>query len=79
LLEKSKVLVEKGLPLRAEAFATCLFGEMIAQLRSTDAKRADEVVEIALSLLSIPPAEAKRLAHAPLPRLPKVLSRAQSR
>lgn len=72
-LEREGVVSANQLPLRSEAFATCLFGALVSQLRRTNAKRADTTVEIALGLLGIEPREARKLAHAPLPKMKRVL------
>lgn len=72
-LERQGIITAEQLPLRSETFATCLFGALISQLRSSNAKRADNTIEIALGLLGIEPDEARTLAHAPLPKMKAVM------
>jgi AcrR family transcriptional regulator len=72
-LEREGEVSANQLPLRSEAFATCLFGALVSQLRRTNAKRADNAIEIALSLLEIEPRKARKLAHQPLPKMKRVL------
>ena len=56
---------------RIDAFAVCLFGALISQLRHENLARADYDVELALGLLGVPPAQARFLAHTKIPPLTK--------
>ena len=72
-LKRQGVITVEQLPLRSETFAACLFGALVSQLRSSNAKRADSTLEIALGLLGIEPRVARKLAHAPLPKMKAVM------
>ena len=73
-LIKSKVIEIDAPEVRIQSVAACLFGALSHQLLNPKAKEteADLAVEIALGILGITPAKAKKVSHAPLPHLESV-------
>ena len=68
-LVKSKVLSVDNLDVRVSNLGSCLFGILNSQLHQADstAEDADTALEIALGMICIPAAKAKRITHLPLP------------
>ena len=73
-LIKSKVIEIDAPDVRIQSVSACLFGALSHQLLNPKAKEseADLAVEIALGILGITPAKAKKVSHAPLPHLESV-------
>jgi len=70
-LVKAKVLDMDNVEIRAQCFFASLFPAMSNQLMNPHAKisDADTAIEMALSILNISPAKAKKLARGKLPAL----------
>ena len=73
-LIKLKVIEIDAPEIRIQSVSACLFGALSHQLLNPKAKEleADLAVEIALGILGITPAKAKKVSHAPLPHLESV-------
>ena len=77
--ERIKRLVSEGVvlsdrtDLRLRLYLACLINEFVRQasLPKPNPHEADAVVELALGLLGLTPARAKKLVQAPLPPLPE--------
>jgi AcrR family transcriptional regulator len=69
-LAKAKVINIENLEIRVESFSAVLFSTLSHQLLNPKAKAsdADIAIEVALTLLGIAPAKAKKLAHKSLPQ-----------
>jgi AcrR family transcriptional regulator len=69
-LAKTKVISVENLEIRIQSFSAVLFSTMSHQLLNpkAKAKEADIALEVAMALLGISPAKAKKLAHKKLPR-----------
>jgi AcrR family transcriptional regulator len=70
-LNKNNVLTIDNLDLRVMNHGACLAAILKRQLDDANAsdEEADTALEVALGMLCISPAKAKKLAHAPLPVL----------
>lgn len=70
-LQTSGELKIDNLDIRVQNFGACLFGILDTQLHNPNSEdaEADTAIEIALGMLCISPARAKKLAHSPLPQL----------
>jgi AcrR family transcriptional regulator len=73
-LAKSKVIEIDAIDVRIQSVSACLLGALSHQLLNPRAKdlEADVAIEIALGILGLTSAKAKKLAHAPLPRLENI-------
>jgi AcrR family transcriptional regulator len=71
-LVREGLLTGDDMHLRARALVAVVTAEIARQvsLPAPEPAEADRVLEWALPMLGIPPARARRLAHAPLPALP---------
>jgi AcrR family transcriptional regulator len=69
-LARAKVIKVDNLEIRIESFSAVLLATLSHQLLHPKAKvrDADIAIEVALTLLGISPAKAKKLAHKSLPR-----------
>lgn len=70
-LVKAKILEMDNIEIRIQSVSACLLAAMGNQLQSPRAKEseADAAVEIAIGILGISPAKAKKLAHEKLPSI----------
>ena len=72
-LVKARIIKVDNLEIRIESFVAVLFSTYSHQLLHPKAKEvdADTAIEVALTLLGVIPSKAKKLAHSPLPLLPR--------
>jgi AcrR family transcriptional regulator len=70
-LAQKRLIATDRVQQRIDAYTACLFGALIVQFRNENTARADDDIELALSILGVPAARAKALAHAPLPAIAK--------
>jgi predicted transcriptional regulator len=74
-LAKAKVISVENLEIRIQSFSAVLFSTLSHQLLNPKAKtkEADIALEVAMALLCISPAKAKKLARKKLPRYTTVI------